>query len=222
VKAAQLSGKTLAVVKLRFLIFLFAVVCLSCHRDGLQNGRVANLSPDLITQPRAEKIKSKVASGYERLYYKLEVEYPARPVIRTISAQLAARGWQPTRNSWFNRDEPSEYVRGWVQSTVVAKPGGKERFLARWWAQWQNNRGEVLDYSFMYLSSTDRFTNHSRLEVQATRMSAAVGQRLSASIGASAPTRPVILLPVGTPPNVETATDNSPNPRVFQGRPDGG
>jgi hypothetical protein len=208
-------------VKQRFLVFLIAVVCLSCHNDGLHNGRVANLSSDLITHPRAENIKSNVALGYERLYYELEVEYPARPVIRAIAAQLASRGWQPTRNSWFNRDQASEYVRGWVQSTVVAKPGGKERFLARWWAQWQNNRGEVLDYSFMYLSPTDRFTNHNRLEVQAVRMSAAVGQRLSASSGASAANRPVILLPVGTPPNVETATDNSPNPHVFQVRPDG-
>ena len=158
-------------MKQRFLL-LIAVVCLGCRHDGLHNGRVANLSPDLITDPRAENIKSRAAPGYERLYYEVEVAYPARPVIRAIAAQLASRGWQPTRNSWFNGDEASEYVRGWVQSTVVAKPGGKERFLARW----------------KYRPAK----------------------------------RPVILLPVGTPPNVETATDNSPNPHVFQIRPDGG
>jgi hypothetical protein len=195
---------------------MIPILSVVCRGEDLQKGLVPGLSGDMVVYPGAVNPRSAVNQGFERLTYQLDVAYPAEGVIGSISRDLARRGWRPLRNNWHNRDETSEYVRGWVQSTVVSKPGGKERYLCRWWAQWRNAEGEIVDYALGYMSATEEFTNRSQLHVSATRMSISVAQRLTP---AYAKGQQVLELPVGTPPNSATATDNYPH--ALQVRRDG-
>src|SRR5712692_5972380 len=91
----------------------------ACRRsDGLQAGRVSGLSPVFVIPAEAINVRSGTAAGHQRLTFNLRTKYPARSVIFAISNHFAKAGWRPARNSWFNREEASEYLRGWVQSTV--------------------------------------------------------------------------------------------------------
>jgi hypothetical protein len=182
-------------------------------------GLARGLASEMIVYPGATEVRSLVKPGVDRISYRLETPYPARNVINLVASRLASSGWKPLRNNWFNRDDASEFLRGWVQYTAVNKPGGRERFLCRWWAQWTNEKGDLVDYSFQYLSPGETFTNNSKVEVQGSKMSAETARRL---LHPGAAEKQVIELPVGTPPNAETANDNSPDPHVFQTRPAGG
>ena len=175
----------------------------------------------LVAPSEATNVRSRAGAKSQSLTFDLATPYPARALIASISEHLAAAGWHPTRNSWFNRQETSEFVRGWVQYTIVKKPGGKRRFLCRWWSQWVGPTGEVLDYSLTYVSPDATLTNTTDLKVTAQLLSEELAQKLHAASPVTGNDRPLVLLPVGTPPNSETATDNSPDPSIFFSRPDG-
>jgi hypothetical protein len=205
--------------RLSLVVLALGVVLSGCRsRDGLRHGLVDGLSPDLVVVQPGVPARSVRYPGYERLVYPVEVAYPAAAVITVISETLTRHGYHPLRNNWYNRDEASEYVRGWDHSTVVDRPGGKEKYLCRWWAQWRNPQGDIVDYALLYLSKGEMFTNKTFLEVSATRMSKSVAERLTS---ARARTLPVVELPTGTPPNAETATDNLPAVRSFRASPNG-
>jgi hypothetical protein len=199
------------------VLLLAGLVVTGCRSRGMQNGVAPGLSSEMMVYRGAVRPRSSLHAGLERLTYDVDVAYPAQDVINSISRRLADRGYRPLRNNWYNRGDASEYVRGWVQSTVVNKPGGKERYLCRWWAQWRNAQGDVVDYALTFLSPGEAFTNNSHLEVSATKMNESVAERLTP---ADARPRQVIELSSNTPPNAETASDNSPDPHTFQVRPD--
>jgi hypothetical protein len=199
-------------MKRRLLAVLSIVaICSSCKRDGLSAGRADGLSADLIVWRGATKIRSGAKSGVENLSYTLNMSYPAPDLIASIAMDLASRGWRPTENSWHNRAEASDYVSGWEEFVAVSRAGGKGRYLAQWWAQWRNSQGDVLDYLFAYQSPSEVFTNRTELYVQATRMSASVAASAEANArkmkiyGAD---KPVVLLPAGTAPNVQSSKGN--------------
>lgn len=187
--------------RLAAVVALLLVV--SCHReeDGLQRGVAPGLAPELVPVAGATNIRSGVGAGGERVTYTLSRPYPARDVILSISNELARRGYRPYRNNWFNRDETSDFVRGWDQSLVVFKVGGRKQFMCRWWAQWGNDRGELVDYSLGYLSPSEGFTNTSEVNVAAMKLD----PKTAAAFPVQSAGRPAVFLSAGTPPNATTA-----------------
>ncbi len=204
--------------KKKAAIFLL-LVTFACRHDGLRSGRSPSIGSELLAVPGAEQVRSGSINGFERLTYKLRKPYPAADVIFAISNHLRALGYKPMKNSWFNRDETSDYVRGWVHYVGVPAPGAKGHYICRWWADWRNAKGEIVSYALLYTSSGEILTNQDELSVSASKMSPAMAERLRAGVTANGP---VLELPAQTPPNAQTATDNSPDPNVYTPRAPGG
>lgn len=201
---------------------LLVAMSLACRDDGLERGRVPGLARELIVPERATEIRSIRRDGFERLTYSVEAEFPAADIINLTADQLSQLGWRPARNDWLNTGYASEFLRGWTQSTVVSEPGGKERFMRQWNAQWSNDTGAIITYGFYYLSPGEELTNTSRLEVEATRLEKETADLLRKQFPPENTAKPLVLLPHGTRPNVELASDNAPDSRAFQMRRDDG
>lgn len=199
----------------RIFVASLLVLLTACQGDELTTVRRADHAEDLIVIEGGSDVRSLDGEGIQRLTYEVRTPYPASGSIVQVARHLESRGWKPLGNNWFNRDESSEYVRGWVEYVASAGPGTKRHFVARWWAQWQNSNGDVVDYMFIYSSPADHFTNRDHLGVSATKMSAQAAEQLRVTLTTTAP---VIELPAATPPNATTATDNSPD-GVFILRP---
>ena len=200
------------------IVALIVMSVSACSHRGLHSGVEPRLSQDFLIPPGAQNVKSAVRLGYERVTYTLERAYPARDVIRSAAQHLATRGWVPLENNWFNRDEVSQFVRGWALVTGVDKPGGEERFICRWWAQWRNKRGEMFDFALEYLSPGRPWTNRSHLFVSASKMSDVIARRIPLGTARDTNLRD---LPPTTPPNVETSSDPS-DITALPGGPNGG
>ena len=203
-------------IALLLVVFVATTTCRSRRNDGLREGRSPTLPSELVIVEGAQKIRSGGNRSFARLTYELTTPYPAAVVISTISRHLSAEGYRPLKNNWFNRDDTSEYERGWVQYIGVPAPKAKGQFICRWWAQWRNAKGEIVDYSLTYTSPDEVFTNHNTLAVSASKMNAGIAEQLRAGVTS---TEPPIELSPQTPPNAATATDNSPDPHVYVLRP---
>src|SRR3954466_2581507 len=108
--------------------FLFTplLLIIACRNDGLDAARIAQQSGDLFVVKGATNVHSTVRTGVERVTYDVRARYPAENIVLTIGEDLHGRGWRPLRNNWFNRDDTSSYVRGWIQ--LIA---GSQRFPPR-------------------------------------------------------------------------------------------
>lgn len=184
---------------LRFLSAAALLLVLAgCRRDGLVSGRADGLAPELITVPGASRVRSARTPEVERLTYRVDVDYPARAVVEQISRELAARGWQPVENNFFNRANTASYMGGWIEY-----PAAEGRFIRQWWSQWVDKGGTVIDYSLSYTTEAKAAANRSELEVVASRMSPATAVAIPRM--SSDGLLPLRMVPAGTEPNWRAA-----------------
>jgi hypothetical protein len=186
----------------------------ACHSH---QSAPSQLSPDILILPGAVDLHTTLGKNFQRATYRISVSYPAKQTIGVISNHLKRRGWKPLLQNWYNRDDTSSFVRGWVNGIVV--PRGRERFASRWWAQWRNTDGEVIDYTLIYISPSSQRTNDTDLEVLVNRFSKPTAESYAAKLHV---TGNLTELPPTAQPNSATATDQSPNPREYWPRKPGG
>jgi len=80
--------------------------------------------------------------------YRLTEEYPARNAIERVSSHLRTLGWVPLKEDWLNPGLPSSHVRGWTD--YVDRTANLVRHVYQWSAEWQDSRGNLVDYSLRY------------------------------------------------------------------------
>ena len=186
------------------LAAVVAMLTLACQQRATKR-----VSDDLIVYPGASDMHSATTGGVERLHYQLRAAYPPKAIVEQIARQLAKRGWRPLRNNFFNRDQLSEYVRGWVEYRSGTPAQGPILFTCRWWSQWVNDDGEVLDYSLSYTSPSEVFENRVVLDVSVIKGNVNTVGDLAGIPRNS--TQRLHELPAGTPPNADRASNNSPD-----------
>src|SRR3972149_12135583 len=85
--------------------------------------------------------------------YVLSQEYPATRAIEQISAKLKSLGWQPLQEDWLNPGSPSSLVTGWGKH--LDHQTNQLLQVHQWSAQWENEAGDIVDYTFLYVYPTD-------------------------------------------------------------------
>ena len=190
------------------------VLVAACHSQQQTHRQV---SPDILVLPGAVDVRVTGGSNFQRVTYRVSLSYPAASAISTITDHLRRRGWKPLLQNWFNRDDTSNFVRGWINGIVV--PKGVEHFASRWWAQWRNGDGDIVDYTLLYISPSSQRTNTTDLHVLVTRMSKSAAEQFANRLHVKGPLSD---LPATAQPNTANATDQSPNPREYWPRKPGG
>jgi len=186
---------------------------------GSPNHGERPVSPDIVVLPGAVDVRKTGSSTFQRVTYRVSLGYPAASAITAISDHLKQRGWKPLLQNWYNRDDTSSFVRGWINVVTVPKPQGPEHFTSEWWAQWQNGDDEIIDYTLLYVSPSSQRTNTTDLHVLVNRMSKAAADSLANQLHINGR---LSLLPPAEQPNAATATDQSSNPREYWPRKPGG
>jgi hypothetical protein len=88
------------------------------------------------------------AYGSYHVAYGLTAPHPATNVIQQISSRLNALGWKPLNDDWLNAQLPSSHVRGWTE--FGDRTTSPVQRVHLWKAQWQDQAGNIVDYSFRY------------------------------------------------------------------------
>lgn len=86
--------------------------------------------------------------GREQVVYTINVEYPAKKVVRRILTGLRREGWKPLPHNFLNPEIPSSLVRGWQE---VEDETQKPPMMVRGWgADWENAIHDVTEYNLEY------------------------------------------------------------------------
>ncbi|MGH9729637.1 MAG: hypothetical protein ACRD4V_13755 [Candidatus Acidiferrales bacterium] len=106
-------------------------------------------SDSLIVVPNAHDPQfRKYPDGRQQVVYTIDVEYPAKRVLRYVSAKLGNKGWKPLRHDFLNPQTPSSLVRGWQETeNETQKPSVEVR---SWDADWENTGHDVTEYDLEY------------------------------------------------------------------------
>jgi hypothetical protein len=88
------------------------------------------------------------AYGSYHVAYAVTVPHPATNVIQQVSSRLAALGWKPRKDDWLNPGLPSSHVRGWTDFGDRTRTPAQH--VHQWKAQWQDQSGNIVDYSLNY------------------------------------------------------------------------
>ncbi len=80
--------------------------------------------------------------------YAINVQQPASDVIQQISSRLETLGYRPLENDWLNPGLPSSHICGWTQFLDGTRTPMHQ--IHRWGAQWQDNPGNIVDYTLDY------------------------------------------------------------------------
>jgi hypothetical protein len=83
------------------------------------------------------------------LSYVLKKKYPAADVTQEISTRLKKLGWRPLQEDWLNPGRRLPLVPQWFEFTEEL-PGTVPQHVDQWTAQWENDAGELIDYTFRY------------------------------------------------------------------------
>jgi hypothetical protein len=81
--------------------------------------------------------------------YVLKARYPAADVTQEISTRLKKLGWRPLQEDWLNPGRPLPQVPQWFVVTEEL-PGTAPQHVDEWTAQWENDAGELIDYTLRY------------------------------------------------------------------------
>lgn len=119
--------------------------------------QAAALDPDserrardsLVVLDGAEKVaQGRGAHGSLYVSYTAKEAYPADDALRQIASHLEDLGWRPLDESWQNPGIPSSHVRGWTEH-VDATRSPVQR-VHHWKSAWQDETGNLVDYSLAY------------------------------------------------------------------------
>lgn len=104
--------------------------------------------------------------GSHHLAYELAAEHPAEGVIQRVSSRLEALGWRELKDIWLNPGVRSSHVRGWSQHRDAG--ASSVRQVHRWDAQWTDEEGAVVNYTFTYSYPADGEPDLKSLQVEAS------------------------------------------------------
>jgi hypothetical protein len=81
--------------------------------------------------------------------YTLKKGYPPKGVIEEISSRLQALNWRPLDHDWLHPKAKSSNIGVWCAITDVTDAKAPLQLL--WWqAQWENDAGDLVCYTFSY------------------------------------------------------------------------
>lgn len=125
------------------LTILAAVLLSSCQAtQGSLSQRAA-----MIVLPNATDVKS--AEQFDgQITYRVAEPYPAKRAIADINQQLRGMGWRPRERDLLNPDSSYSMTARW---RAVATNDGR---IWGWSEQWENDRGDVVAYSFSYSTTS--------------------------------------------------------------------
>jgi hypothetical protein len=83
------------------------------------------------------------------LAYVLKKKYPASDVTQQISTRLKKLGWRLLQVDWLNPGQRLPQVPEWFEFTEEI-PGTTPLHVDQWTAQWENDAGDLIDYTFRY------------------------------------------------------------------------
>ena len=111
--------------------------------------QIENHSKAFITLKNAEGTFYDIRDGGSIQYsYRLKADYPASSVLKEISSQLEAGGWQPLKEDILNPGQPSSHVKGWSNYEDASRPPTKIRY--QWMGSWEDKYGNIVTYIFLY------------------------------------------------------------------------
>jgi hypothetical protein len=121
----------------------------------------------------------------EGLTYHVSVPYPGAKAICAVTAALARDGWRPIARLNDDTGSLSSHLQGW---RVRTRSDGFH--IDGWDAEWVNDKGEQLSYSFTYGYPSRGTPDRSNMQVGGIRTPARYASRRSRGAG-----------PAGTIPN---------------------
>lgn len=110
----------------------------------------------LIQLNGAHDVKVYSLSGMKVLEYRLQMEYPAKSAIDSVSKLLAQKGWKPLEYLVLYPKYKSSNVEGW--SVFPDPPKKPVRMIYEWSGNWQDANHNFVIYTFRYEDSYEKYT----------------------------------------------------------------
>ncbi len=134
-------------IKLSRLIFLLLlVIFFGCQTKPSQNPK--NYSDSLIILSGASNISYAKIDSTDQVMYTIKAEYPASTVINELQSKINGNGWSPLKEDFMNPGIPTSIVRGWTKFEDASKQPNTE--VHAWVTDWQNKKGDILQYHLTY------------------------------------------------------------------------
>ncbi len=136
------------IVKSSFYISvaLLLVVLYGCHAKSSQNPK--GYSDSLIVLSGASNISYAKIGNTDQVMYTVKVEYPALDFINELRSKIDGKGWSPLKEDFMNPGIPTSIERGWTEFEDASKQPNTE--VHAWVSDWQNKKGDVLQYHLTY------------------------------------------------------------------------
>ena len=105
----------------------------------------------LVTVADSLDLKRTNSDGVSEIRFRLSKPYPASDAISELREKIETTGWKPLSAFYYNREISTSLVRGWClyADTTTSPPTP----VHNWSLQWENSKGDILDYTFTYESS---------------------------------------------------------------------
>lgn len=122
---------------------LVGAITVACNRQPALH----ELPPHLQPLPGATIEAYGSSANGTVVRYHVTSCYPPTRELRAIAARIPS-GWSPRRDDALNPGSPTSIVRGWY--TAAEQSQGVYFDLHQWSGQWQNARGDLLQYDLVY------------------------------------------------------------------------
>jgi hypothetical protein len=127
-------------------VALLLVVLFGCHTKSSQNPK--DYSDSLLVLSGASDISYAKVGNTDQVMYTVKVEYPALNIINELQSKTDGKGWSPLKEDFMNPGIPTSIVRGWTKFEDASKQPITE--VHAWVTDWQNKKGDILQYHLTY------------------------------------------------------------------------
>jgi hypothetical protein len=153
--------KSLISIKSLIACFVLLSLLVGCKNS---QPKIYNHSKAFIILKNAEETFYDLRDGGSiQLSYKLKEDYPASSVLKEISTQLSAAGWQPLKEDFLNPGQPSSHVKGWSNFEDASRSPTKIRYS--WMGSWEDKYGNIVTYILIYEFPKNKKKNLSDLQI---------------------------------------------------------
>jgi hypothetical protein len=151
-----------------------------CTLCSAQEVNIAQSHPkSLVVAPSSLEVNYTSVEGTTQLAYRVDVDYPAISVLKTISDKLSHEGWKPLKSDFWNPSIPSSHLRGWVQfEDHTTRP---TTTVKQWMAQWENSNHDIVSYTLVYRYLSTDEPNLKHLKVFAVLYPATIAAKMPKS-----------------------------------------
>ena len=124
------------------LVVVIALICSwSCASASEETEWPANAWENIYIPPSAKEIGYRSSDGLFMVYYRADICYPAKSMIREIVAMMRSRGWN--RMAYDPLNPSDELPRDYPDNDWSW--GGSS-----WKSYWTNRSGNAISYSIIY------------------------------------------------------------------------